>query len=91
MNAHIASPHRLWILDSGVSSYMTGIKDKFTSLHFSTKFSSVNVVDGTQSPVLGDGVVQVTLSFNLKNVLYVPKFSVNLLSISNLPNNITAV
>ena len=38
MNAYIASPHRPWILHSGASSYMTGIKDKFTFLHLSTKF-----------------------------------------------------
>ena len=38
---------------------MTGIKDKFTSF--------VNIVTGTQSPILGDGVVQATLSLNLKN------------------------
>jgi len=57
MNAYIASPHRPWILDSGASSHVTGIKDKFTSLHLSTKISSVNIADGTQSPVLGDRVV----------------------------------
>jgi len=61
---------------------MTGIKDKFTSLHLFTQFSSVNIVDGTQSPILGDGVVQATPSLNLKNMLYVPKFHVSLLYIS---------
>jgi len=82
MNAYIASPHRPQILDSGGSSHMTGIKDKLTSLYFFTQFSSVNIADDTQSPVLGDGVVQATLSLNLKNVLYVPKFPINLLFIS---------
>ena len=38
---------------------MTGIKDKFTSF--------VNIGNGTQSHILGDGVVQDTLSLNLKN------------------------
>jgi len=61
---------------------MTGIKDKFTSSHFFTQFSSVNIVDGTQSPVLSDGVVQATPFLNLKNVLCVLKFSISLLSIS---------
>ena len=61
---------------------MIGIKDKFTFLHLFTQFSSINITDGTQSPVLGDGVVQATLSLNLKNVLYVLKFLVNLLFIS---------
>jgi len=61
---------------------MTGIKDKFTSLHLSTQFSSVNITASTQSSVLGDVVVQATPSLNLKNVLYVPKFPISLLSIS---------
>ena len=61
---------------------MIGIKDKFNFLHLFTKISSVNIADGTQSLVLGDGVVQATPSLNLKNVLYVLKFSVSLLSIS---------
>ena len=82
MNAYIASPYRPWILDSEASSHMTGIKDKFTSLHLSTQFSSVNIADVTQSLVLGDRVVQTTPSMNLKNVLYVPKFHVSLLFIS---------
>ena len=82
MNAYIASSHRLWILDSGASSRVTGIKDKFTSLHLFTQFSSVNIADGIQSPVLGDRIVQATLSLNLKNVLYVSNFFISLLSIS---------
>ena len=56
MNAYIVFPHRPWILDSGASSHMTGSKNKFTSLHLFTKISSVNIADGTQSPILGDGV-----------------------------------
>jgi len=61
---------------------MTGIKDKFTFLHLFTQFSSVNIADDTESPVLGDEAVQATPSLNLKNVLYVLKFLVSLLSIS---------
>ena len=66
---------------------MTDIKDKFIYLHIFTQFSYVNIVDGniadgTQSSVLGDGVVQATLFLNLKNVLYVLNFLVSLLSIN---------
>jgi len=69
---------------------MTGIKDKFMSLHLSNKFSSVTIVDGTQSPVLGDRVVQATSSLNLTIVLYVLKFPVKLLSISQFTKQTTA-
>jgi len=47
INSYIASPHGPWILTSGASSHMTGIKNKFTSLHLSTQFSYVNIADGT--------------------------------------------
>ena len=59
---------------------MTSIKDKFTSLHFFNQFSSVHIVDGTQSHVLDDEVVQATPSLNLRIVLYVKKFPISLLS-----------
>ena len=61
---------------------MTGIKKKFVSLNLSNKFLSVSIIDGTQSLVLGNGVVQGTPSLTLTDVLYVPKFHVSLLSIS---------
>ena len=61
---------------------MISIKQKFVSLHLSNKFPSVNITDDTQSLVLGNGVVQATPSLTLTDVLYVPKFSVSLLSIS---------
>ena len=64
------------------SSHMTNIKDKFINLHLFNKFSSVNIVDGTQSLIFGDGIVQATPSLNLSNVLYVSKFHVSLLSIN---------
>jgi len=34
---------------------MVGIKNKFISLHLSNQFSSINVADGTQYPILGNG------------------------------------
>ena len=48
---------------------MTGIQNKFDSLHLSNKFSSVNIADGTQFLVLGKGVVHATPLSTLTNVL----------------------
>ena len=61
---------------------MTDIKQKFISLNLSNKFSSVNIVDGIQTTVLGKGVVHATPSSTLIDVLYVLKFLVSILSIS---------
>jgi len=61
---------------------MTGIKEKLMSLNLSNTYHFVKIVDGSYSPVLGNGVVHATLFLTLTGVLYVPKFPVCLLSIS---------
>ena len=61
---------------------MTGIKQKFVSLNLSSVHLSVKITDGTYSLVLGNGVVQATPSLTLTDILYVPRFLVSLLSIS---------
>ena len=48
------------------------------------KISSVNIVDGTQSHVLGNSVVHAIPSLTNTDVLYGPKFPVSLFSISQL-------
>jgi len=68
---------------------MTSITYKFAFLNMSPAYPSVKIVDGTHSPVLGNGVVQATPSLTLTNVLYVLRFLISLLSISLL-NKITA-
>jgi len=80
MHAYTASPQKPWILDSRASSH--GTKQEFVSLNLSCLHPSVKIVDGTHSPVLGNGVVQATSSLTLTDILYVPRFSVSLLSIS---------
>jgi len=74
MHAYTASPQKPWILDSGVSSHMTGIKEKFISLNMSIVHPFVKIIDGTHSPVLGNEIVQANPSLTLTDVLYVPQF-----------------
>ena len=57
---------------------MTDIKQKFVSVNLSSVHPSVKIANGTQSPVLGNGVVQVNPSLTLTDVQYVSR----LLSIS---------
>ena len=84
MHAYTTSPQKSWILDSGASSHMTCIKQKFVSLNMSSVHPSVKIAYGTHSPVLGNGVVQATPSLTLTDILYVPQFHVSFLSISQL-------
>ena len=78
-------------LDSRASFHMPGIKDKIhsfslsTHMSLSTHISHVNIVDGTLCSVFGKGIVHATSSLSLNNVLYVLKFHVSLLSISQIP------
>ena len=50
----------------------------------STAHPSIKIVVGTHSPVLVNGVVQVTPFLTLTDVIYVPRFPISLLSISHL-------
>ena len=61
---------------------MTGITQKFISLNMFTAHASVKIADSTHSPVLGNGIVQVTPSLILTDVLYVSRSPVSLLTIS---------
>jgi len=63
---------------------MTNIKEKFVSLNMSAAHPSVIIADGTHLPILGNEIVQANPSLILTDVLYVPRFSVSLLSISQL-------
>ena len=55
IDAYIVSSYKPWILNSGASYHITGITDKFISLHLSNQFPSIDIVDGTQSLVLVNG------------------------------------
>ena len=61
---------------------MTGIKQKIVALNLFNKYLSVNIADDTQALVSGNGVVQTTPSLTITDVLFVLKFSISLLSIS---------
>jgi len=82
MDAYIASSSRPWIIDSGVSSHMACIQNKFDSLNLSKKNSSVNIADDTQSRMFGNEVVHASPSLTFTGALYVLKFPVSLFSIS---------
>jgi len=61
----------------------------FVSLNLSNKSPYVNIVYGTQSPVLGNRVVQAIPSLALTDIIYILKFLISLLSISQFTKKIT--
>lgn len=69
---------------------MTGIRDKFAFI-FQINILLVYIFEGSSSPVISDEIVRTTISLALNNVLFVPKFSISLLSVSQIPNIISVL
>lgn len=79
-----------WIIDSGATNHMSGCRDWFDSLHDSST-KEVCVANGKKLVVSGKGDVHFTCKFNgellnitLKDVLFIPDLTVNLISVSCL-------
>ncbi|KAL0405896.1 UNVERIFIED_CONTAM: Retrovirus-related Pol polyprotein from transposon RE2 [Sesamum latifolium] len=84
LGAFVASHGDSWMIDSGATTHLTGNRSHFSSLSISHNSLSVRLADGSYSPISGYGTVQPTDHITLTNVLFAPKFPVNLLSVSQL-------
>ena len=81
-----------WVVDSGATSHMCSDHRQFVELHNMTKPLEVALGDGHTLNAAGVGVVMLdmvlpngkTKTCKLRNVLYVPNLSYNLLSVSKL-------
>ena len=77
-----------WILDSGASKHMTGYKKSFVNMFEHDSPHKVKLGDDYQYPINGSGEYSYKLdsgkSLKMKDVLYVPGWKKNLLSISTL-------
>lgn len=77
----------VWYIDSGCSNHMTGVKQNFISLDESFK-SNVKLGDGKYVKAEGKGEIAVQSKQGstkfIKDVLYVPSLSQNLLSVGQL-------
>ena len=81
MTALSASPMS-WIIDSRAMAHMTGTPSIQNSYHPDPSIADVHIVDGRPCHVKGSGITRATSTLPLHNVLYVPDFPTNLLSIS---------
>ncbi|KAL0291587.1 UNVERIFIED_CONTAM: hypothetical protein Sangu_3262400 [Sesamum angustifolium] len=73
-----------WIIDTGATNHICADITMFTSYAKPSHKHSVHLPDGTKKPVLYVGTVKLSDNFVLDNVLHIPGFSVNLLSVSQL-------
>ena len=80
-----------WVIDSGASAHMTGTPSNLSSLTPTTAYPPVSIADGRSCSVKGYGSTKPTPSLTLHNVLYVPGFPTNLLSISTITRTLNCV
>ena len=76
-----------WVVNLGVSKHMCCTRNVSSTLSSSVSTPFVTVANGTCSPVRGQGNVSLPNNLTLCDVLYVPNFPVNLLSVSQLTKN----
>ncbi|CAN1240915.1 Retrovirus-related Pol polyprotein from transposon RE2 [Linum perenne] len=75
--------NQYWILDSGANAHMTSNASLLVNLKPQQQ-SRVRIADGSYAAVQGIGEAIISQNLVLKQVLYVPNLSCNLLSISQL-------
>lgn len=73
-----------WIVDSGAFDDMTSYSDIMINPHAIEYPVHIILPDGTSKPIHTVGDVQLNEDLILKDVLYVPEFKYNLLSVSKL-------
>ena len=73
-----------WVIDSGATYHMTCNSSLFSTFQSHPSTSSVTLADGSQSCVLGSGIIFPTPSLPLSTVLSLPNFSFNLISMAKL-------
>lgn len=73
----------LWILDTGATDHISFNLSAFTSYHNIVPIS-VTLLNGSQLSASISGSIKLTPSLTLHNVLYIPSFNVNLISVAKL-------
>ena len=80
----IRNPSDEWILDSRTMGHMCFNREAFQSLKKLPKARMVILGDDTEVGAYGIGTVYLTEFMVLEDVLYVPDFTINLVSVSKL-------
>ncbi|XP_056698098.1 uncharacterized protein [Spinacia oleracea] len=79
----------LWIIDTGATHHVTGNKSWLFDTHIFE--CHVGLPNGEISVATLEGCVRLSDKITLKHVLYVPQFHCNLLSVSQLNDNLQCV
>ena len=80
--------HAIWIIDSGANDHMCYNKSLFTTLETLTIPLHISLPNGNTVPIHFRGSVIISHNITLDNVLYVPTFTYNLLSVNKLAHQL---
>ncbi|KAL2941800.1 Retrovirus-related Pol polyprotein from transposon TNT 1-94 [Bienertia sinuspersici] len=81
----LSSASNGWVLDSGATDHMTHDLSMFHSLHdIESSQGSITIPDGTKIQIKYSGDIELQHGLSLRDVLYVPHFKFNLISIPKL-------
>ena len=80
-----------WVIDSRASTHLTGTPSTLSSLTPTIAYPPVSIADGRSCSVKGYVLTKPTPSLTLHNVLYIPRFPTNLISISTITRTINCV
>ncbi|XP_074315018.1 uncharacterized protein LOC141651197 [Silene latifolia] len=72
-----------WLIDSGCSHYMTGKKELLRNIRYG-ELSTVSLPDGRKMNAQIHGEVELSKNFILKDVLFVPTLTCDLISVQQL-------
>ena len=84
-NFHFFTKH--WIVDSGATHHVCFDSTCFSSFNNTPNPNKVTLPDGTTVHIAKTGTVIINSEITLTNVLYVPQFRFNLISVSALLNS----
>ncbi|KAF7835872.1 ribonuclease H [Senna tora] len=83
-NANYIQGSNKWVIDSGASSHVTGNVELLHDLKVIRGKNTVTLPDGSVKIVKSMGTAKINGCLRLDNVLYVPEFRYNLISVSKL-------
>ena len=87
-SSHLLQPYYSWIIDSGATDHMCSNRSLFLTFHKLHQSQLIGLPDGHDTSVDFYGDIRLHDSITLQNVLYVPRFKYNLVSVSKLSSQL---
>ena len=88
MTGKITKANNSWIIDSGASDHVTHRENWLENVKTKSDYTSVTIPNGETLEVKRVGDIHLSKGFSLKDVLSVPDFNCNLLSVSKITRDL---